>query len=185
MNRAGDAGRIPLPHGVNANDKAGGKMRALWRRTILALLAGVMAMLSGMAAQAGDIAPKVPIDKSKGSCVLPGDQMRREHMKILMHRRDNTLYKGIRGGKASFSACLTCHMVKDAQGKPVTIKSPKHFCRVCHDFAAVRPDCWSCHKSVPEAGDAGNQAMLKGFGSGQVKGRMFAQLRDFVQEGRK
>ena len=157
-------------------------MHAFSQRGMRALLAGMSIMLGGMVAQAGDIAPKVPIDKSKGSCVLPGDQMRKQHMNILMHRRDDTMFKGIRGGKASFSACLTCHMVKDEQGKPVTVKSPKHFCRVCHDYAAVQVDCWSCHKSVPE--EVGNQAALKDFG-GQGKGKMFAQLRDFVQEGRK
>ena len=103
-------------------------------------------------------------------------------MKILMHRRDQTVYQGIRGGKASFSACLTCHMVKDEKtGKPVTVASPKHFCRVCHDYAAVKVDCWECHKSVPE--EAGNQAMLKG-GAGKDDTK-FAQLMKYVQGGRK
>jgi hypothetical protein len=157
-------------------------MRAMGKgaSAILAVCAGVL--LATTVARAGDIVPKVPIDKSKGECVLPGDQMRREHMKILKHRRDETMYRGIRGGKASFSACLTCHMVKDEKtGKPVTVASPKHFCRVCHDYAAVKVDCWSCHKSVPE--EAGNQAMLKG-GAG-LNSTKFAQLMEYVQGGRK
>ncbi len=159
-------------------------MRATGRKIIMAGLAGSVIMLSGMTAQAGgDIAPKVPIDRTKGECVLPGDQMRREHMKILVHRRDDTMYQGIRGGKAAFSACLNCHMVKDDAGKPVTIESPRHFCRVCHDFAAVKVDCWSCHKSVPD--DAGNINALKGADKEAEKASMFARLMNFVQGGAK
>ena len=157
-------------------------MRAL-RKGALAIVAGCASIwLTTAVAGAGDIVPKVPIDKSKGSCVLPGEQMRREHMNILLHRRDDTMFKGIRGGKAALSACLTCHMVKDEKtGKPVTVASPKHFCRVCHDYAAVKVDCWSCHKSVPE--EASAQAMLKDDG-GAAKSK-FAQLLEFVQGGRK
>ena len=127
-------------------------------------------------ALAGDIGPKIPIDRSKGDCVLPAAQMRRVHMDILKHRRDDTMYRGIRGGKQALEACLTCHMVKDAAGKPVTVKSPKHFCRVCHDFAAVQPDCWQCHKSVPE--EETRQAMIGP--DGRMKASMMAQLKAFV-----
>ncbi len=157
-------------------------MRAFgkWASAIMAVCVGVL--LATTVARAGDIGPKIPIDKSKGSCVLPGDQMRREHMKILKHRRDKTMYQGIRGGKRSLSACLSCHMVKDEKtGKPLTVASPKHFCRVCHDYAAVKVDCWECHKSVPE--EAGGQALLKD-GAG-LKDSKFAQLMKYVQGGRK
>ena len=155
-------------------------MRAIRQGIVTALLGGVVFTAALGVAQAGDLAPKVPIDKSKGSCVLPGDEMRKQHMNILKHRRDDTMFNGVRGGKRSLEACLTCHAVKDEKtGKPVTIKSPKHFCRVCHDYAAVKVDCWTCHKSVPE--QAGNQAMLK---EGKTdKASMFALLRGFVQGG--
>lgn len=127
-------------------------MKAGLKTAMLAL--GVLAA----PALAGDVAPKVPIDRSKGDCVLPGDQMRRQHMDLLKHRRDATMYEGVRGGKVAFSACLSCHAVKGDDGKPVTIKSEKHFCRVCHDYAAVKVDCWSCHVSVPREG-SGKQAL--------------------------
>jgi len=121
----------------------------------LLLLAAFLAVVLGAAFQAapaaaGEVAPKVPIDKTKGDCVLPADEMRRQHMNIVKHRRDATMYQGIRGGKEALEACLTCHAVKGDDGKPVTIQSEKHFCRVCHDYAAVTVDCWACHKSVPE-----------------------------------
>ncbi len=154
-------------------------MRALGKYVAAALVAGVLGVGAMPAAtMAGEIGPKVPIDKSKGSCVLPGKEMRRVHMDILKHRRDLTMYQGIRGGKQALEACLTCHMVKDEKtGKPVTVASPKHFCRVCHDFAAVQPDCWTCHKSVPEA--AVREAMIGP--DGKMKASMMAQLRAFVQ----
>ncbi len=156
-------------------------MRAIRQGMTAALLGGVVFAAVLGVAQAGDLAPKVPIDKSKGDCVLPGDQMRKQHMNILMHRRDDTMFNGVRGGKRSLQACLTCHMVKDeTTGKPVTIESPKHFCRVCHDFTAVKVDCWSCHKSVPE--ETATQAMLKDGKLGGT-GSMFARLRGFVQGG--
>ncbi len=131
------------------------------RLTKLASVFAAAAMLTLGAAggQAGGIAPKVTIDKSKGQCVLPAEQMKRQHMKILKHRRDQTMYFGVRGGKESFMACLTCHAVKGEDGKPVTVKSEKHFCRVCHDYVAVKPDCWDCHVSVPDK--AAGQAALK------------------------
>ena len=157
-------------------------MRATGKRALVILAGCAGTILMGALAQAGDILPNIPVDKSKGSCVLPGEQMRREHMKILMHRRDDTMFKGIRGGKASLSACLSCHMVKDEKtGKPVTIASPKHFCRVCHDYTAVKVDCWSCHKSVPE--EAAGQALLNT--DGKARAGMFAQLMDYVRGGRK
>ena len=121
--------------------------------------AAAVLFLGAVGAQAGGIAPKVIIDKSKGECVLPAEQMKRQHMKILKHRRDATMYQGVRGGKRSLQACLSCHAVKGDDGKPVTIKSEKHFCRTCHDYVAVKPDCWDCHVSVPDK--AAGRAALK------------------------
>ncbi len=152
-------------------------MRALSKHITAGLVAGVLGAFAVSAAVAGDVGPKVPVDRSKGECVLPGDEMRRVHMDILKHRRDATMYQGIRGGKQALEACLTCHMVKDEKtGKPVTVKSEKHFCRVCHDFAAVTVDCWQCHKSVPE--EASRQAMIGP--DGKMKASMIAQLKAFV-----
>ncbi len=116
-------------------------------------------MLGAGAGQAGEIGPKIAIDKGKGQCVKPAGEMRRTHMQLLKHRRDETMYDGVRGGKVSLRACLDCHAVKGEDGKFVTVKSPRHFCRVCHDYAAVKPDCWDCHVSVPDK--AAGQAMLK------------------------
>ncbi len=143
------------------------------------IMAAAMLTLGVSAATAGEVAPKVPIDKSKGECVLPADQMRKQHMNILMHRRDETMYRGVRAGKSALDACLTCHMVKDEQGKPVTVADERHFCRVCHDYTAVRVDCWDCHKSVPEE-DGRRAGLTPGARSDE---NAFARLNAFVQQG--
>ena len=132
-------------------------------------LASVFAIAAGLSlgaagSQAGGIAPKLVIDKSKGQCVLPPEQMKRQHMKLLKHRRDETMFNGVRGGKVSLRACVTCHAIKGDDGKFVTIKSEKHFCRTCHDYIAVKPDCWDCHVSVPDKA-AGHAALKRRAGT--------------------
>ena len=76
--------------------------------------------------------------------------MRRNHMLELMHKRDDTMYNGIRTKKFSLKECLACHAVKGDDGQYVKASDPKHFCRVCHDYTAVRIDCFECHVSRPD-----------------------------------
>ncbi len=93
--------------------------------------------------------------KGKGDkCVADTDFMRRNHMKMLDHKRDDTVHEGIRTKQFSLKECVACHAVKGPDAQPVTSKSPQHFCRVCHDYAAVKIDCFECHASRPEAGKA-------------------------------
>ena len=102
--------------------------------------------------------PGIP-DAIKGEqCVEDTDFMRKNHMELLLHQRDKTMYKGIRTKKHSLKECFTCHVVKDKDNKPLTVNSPKHFCRECHDYAAVSIDCFQCHTSIP--------------GGGKTKGKM-------------
>lgn len=82
-------------------------------------------------------------------CVEDTDVMRRSHMELLKHQRDDTMRTGIRTSKHSLKECVTCHAV-ERDGKPVTVEDPKHFCRSCHAYAAVKPDCFQCHSSLPD-----------------------------------
>ena len=92
-------------------------------------------------------------------CVADTEWMRRNHPAVLMHQRDETVHEGIRTPRFSLKGCIDCHAVKGADGKPVTVASPQHFCRTCHDYAAVQIDCFECHASRPEARTAtGNNA---------------------------
>ena len=96
--------------------------------------------------------PKPHIPKADAKqCVEETSFMRRNHMDLLMHRRDETMHNGIRTRKYSLQNCLTCHAVKDKQGEFVTVKSEKHFCKSCHSYAAVKIDCFECHSSTPIA----------------------------------
>ena len=54
-------------------------------------------------------------------------------------------------------------LTEDEQGKAITVAEPEHFCRSCHDYAAVTIDCFQCHASRPEVKDEMNMnAMPEG-----------------------
>lgn len=94
--------------------------------------------------------PLPVIPKAKGErCVEPTNVIRRNHMVLLRHQRDETLREGVRSKKHSLNECLTCHAVNGIDDKPVSIKSEKHFCNSCHAYAAVTIDCFDCHASTP------------------------------------
>ena len=124
-------------------------------RTRIAMLALV---LSGMTAAAcadepganGDsLLPFIPEGRG-AQCVEDTPFMRRNHMELLKHQRDETMLKGVRSTQYSLKECLNCHVVYGADSVPVTVSSPTHFCRSCHDYAAVSIDCFECHASRPE-----------------------------------
>ncbi len=84
------------------------------------------------------------------NCVADTQFMRRNHMTMLRHQRDETMREGIRGKQYSLRECVACHAVTGPDAIPVTVASPEHFCRSCHDYAAVNIDCFQCHASRPE-----------------------------------
>jgi predicted CXXCH cytochrome family protein len=97
----------------------------------------------------GGLLPVIPMGQGD-SCVEDTDFMRRNHMDLLKHQRDETMKEGIRGKPYSLKECLSCHAVNGPDAIPVTVSSPQHFCRSCHDYAAVSIDCFQCHASRPE-----------------------------------
>lgn len=97
--------------------------------------------------------PLPDITEAQGeSCAKDTDFIRRNHMSLLKHQRDETVHKGIRTKQYSLKECLNCHVVSGPDEQPVTAASPEHFCRSCHDYAAVKIDCFQCHSSRPEPG---------------------------------
>jgi hypothetical protein len=118
---------------------------------LMTLLTAAVLALPAATATAGQPAwvPKPPHGKGE-KCVAPTEWMRRNHMTALMHHRDEAVHEGIRTKRFDLTGCIDCHAVKGADGKPVTFASPKHFCRTCHDYAAVQIDCFECHASRPE-----------------------------------
>ncbi len=109
--------------------------------------------LFGMAAAwAGDGRVPLPVlAKAKGEkCVEPAEDMRRYHMVYLEHQRDETLRRGIRSNKYSLKECVACHASPDAAAGGAETVRP--FCSACHDYTAVRIDCFECHTPKPAKG---------------------------------
>lgn len=88
--------------------------------------------------------PAIAIEKP-GQCVEPKDVMRRDHMKFLKHQRDKTMHQGIRSKPHSLNECISCH----ASQKTGSVTGDGGFCQSCHDYAAVKLDCWDCHQPKP------------------------------------
>lgn len=143
----------------------------------LLLLVGVlmMAMAAGiLGAHAGDV-PRPAVPKAVGgACVAPPEVMRRDHMAMLKHGRDLTVRAGERIEGGRLTGCISCHAVSDGKGGAVTVSSPEHFCRACHDYAAVKIDCFECHASRPEQATRSTDAA--------PEASAFAALADYVTE---
>ena len=115
--------------------------------TVLCLSIGAYAA-SEPAKPAG---PTIVIDKNRAGdkCVEDTAFMRKNHMKLLLHQRDETVHKGIRTEKHSLKNCVNCHAsTKDER----VVGTDEHFCQGCHTYAAVKMDCWECHTTKAKAG---------------------------------
>lgn len=116
--------------------------RCLIKLRIVAVLA-LVAIAPAAAQQAGN-------ELTQGEmCVEPTDIMRRDHMEFILHQRDATVHQGIRTSRHSFKGCIDCHSANDEQGALIRHDDERHFCAGCHQFAAVRIDCFECHTDRP------------------------------------
>ena len=86
------------------------------------------------------IGPTVKIHRGE-KCVEPTEDMRRNHMKHILHQRDETVHQGIRTQKHSLKNCVDCH----ADPATNSVLGQDGFCSSCHEFASVKIDCFSCH----------------------------------------
>lgn len=133
----------------------------LLRRGWAVLLAAVFLAVALPAAAHGDeskaASSRVPLphdaDKKGDKCVRDDDYMRRNHMNLLKHQRDETMRKGIRTTQYSLKNCIECHASKKNNS---VIGSNDNFCQGCHSYVGVKLDCFECHSSKPKAaaGDA-------------------------------
>lgn len=108
-------------------------------------------MLFSMSVIADTPMPIIPKAVKGDQCVEDTDFMRKNHMELLLHQRDDTVQRGIRTKKYSLNECLVCHAVKGENNQPVKVADPRHFCAQCHNYAAVKVDCFQCHASTPAA----------------------------------
>jgi hypothetical protein len=98
------------------------------------------------AVHASDKSPVPHLDIGKGGqCVVEDHAlMRKTHMNLLKHQRDETMHKGIRGQKNSLADCVECHAGNTTNS---VLGSNEAFCQGCHTYAAVKLDCFECHTS--------------------------------------
>ena len=68
-----------------------------------------------------------------GKCIEPTAFMRTNHMKLLVHARDRIVRGGERLPNMEIESCKNCH------------KKRAEFCDRCHEYAGVKPVCWTCH----------------------------------------
>jgi hypothetical protein len=120
---------------------------------MMRIAAGIIAavlVLAGVAdageKQAGRVAvPVIKIEKGE-ACVAPTGEMRRDHMKMLLHQRDRTLRQGLRETRFSLKNCVDCHASRETG----SVLGKDGFCSSCHQYAAVSMDCFECHTPLQQ-----------------------------------
>lgn len=105
----------------------------------------ILLLLFAMPSWAADgIDTKLDIGKG-GQCVKDPQWMRKNHMHLLKHQRDETLRKGIRDERISLKNCIECHAsTKDDS----VVARDDSFCVGCHRYEAVKIDCFECHSGI-------------------------------------
>ncbi len=155
--------------------------KLLYRTALLAVLAG-----SGLpgAASAANAAPAVtpPVRNAEGPvippaqrdysptqrCVMPLEDMRKNHMKYLLHNRWLVVHEGIRNPKFNIQSCVNCHASYKPDGKAIPIDSPGQFCFNCHKYAGVQIDCFECHRDLPST-NSYLHPLVSGFGPHHIQ----------------
>ena len=115
-------------------------------------LVTLLGLLFGGAVHAGEasasrVAQPVIEAARGGQCVADPAFMRRNHMTLLKHQRDDTLRGGIRTGAYSLKTCIDCHASKTTNS---VAASDTTFCQSCHTYAAIKLDCFECHTNKPQ-----------------------------------
>ena len=114
----------------------------------LAVVLLVMLTVTGFA-DAGEFRAQrvtVPVIKIENgeACVAPTDEMRRDHMKMLLHQRDRTMRQGLRESRFSLKNCVDCHASRETR----SVLGKEGFCSSCHAYASVSIDCFECHSPL-------------------------------------
>jgi hypothetical protein len=94
--------------------------------------------------------PAVKIEKGD-ACVAPTEEMRRDHMRMLLNQRDRTMRQGLRDTRFSLKQCVDCH----ASRKTGSVLGDDGFCASCHSYASVTIDCFECHTPMRQRDVAG------------------------------
>ena len=150
---------------------------------MLRRLAPVLLLAAAAGAPAQDArTPRPVIEPARGGqCVADPAYMRRNHMELLKHQRDDTVHAGDRAGRFSLQACIQCHA--SVKTNSVT-QGGTNFCVSCHSYAAVKIDCFECHASQPKAQGATVFHPVVPTGPNAIGAiRLAAQVRQLAREG--
>ena len=124
-------------------------MKLLRLFLMLLALPGLLAAPLAAGEHGDGLIPAIP--KAVGAPHEEGNEFwRRNHMDLLRHDRDLTLRMGDRTIDASIKTCVTCHAVEGPDAEPIGAVDNGGFCSVCHKFASVKIDCFTCHKATPD-----------------------------------
>ncbi len=131
----------------------------MWRKIQLAIfsLVSVMSLLmvvSVVQAQGQRQSGEVVLGSKAANldaCVLDTDDMRRNHMDHLKHKRVQVMRQGIRTDDVSLASCINCHAGTDSAGHYVPVNAEGQFCQSCHERVGESPDCFQCHRTTPDS----------------------------------
>lgn len=144
-------------------------------RSLLLILAALTISVLPAHPGAADGVPLPELAKPKGErCVEDTAFMRRNHMNLLKHQRNEVVHKGAGQEKYSWQGCVECHAATHPavdNGKTATLYP---FCQQCHEYAAVRMDCLECHSDIPQAAQAADNS--KPFISEGERSRLMVDL---------
>lgn len=148
-----------------------------WRFAALAvgIFATAMTTTVGADDKTTRAAQPVIIIEKDGKCVEDTDLMRRDHMKFILHQRDQTVHAGIRTEKHSLKNCVNCH----ANSKTNSVLGKEGFCESCHTYTSVSIDCFSCHTSSPE-----KKAAIRAVASGEKSPGQSLELPESASTGK-
>ena len=124
---------------------ASGSLRPELRFIVLIMTALMLLFLGISSVRASPDTPyKLDIGRG-GHCVKEPQWMRKNHMHLLIHQRDEVVRRGIRDDQISLKNCIECHAsTKDDS----VIARPDSFCVACHRYEAVKIDCFECHSGT-------------------------------------
>src|SRR5512135_3142230 len=121
---------------------SGARRKARWAGIALAAafaLAPTLACSADGVATAGRVT-RPALDAPQGEkCVADLDFMRRNHMQLLLHQRDDTVHAGVRPRDTTLERCIACHASKQTGS---VVGANENFCQGCHAYAAVKIDCF-------------------------------------------
>jgi hypothetical protein len=119
----------------------------IWLGLAIFLILLTLPVWHNLSAHANSKGPNPVLPPPARQCVAPADFMKTSHMRFLLVWRDTAIRSGNReyvsARGAHFTISLTNTCLTQCHG------ARADFCDRCHNYAAVTPSCWDCHRDAP------------------------------------